>query len=80
MPPRRTAPLDGRKIRQRRESLGRSVADVARQVGCHEQSLRNVELNNKRCSIPLAHRIADALDTPLADLLSNQEDSLAGAA
>jgi integrase/DNA-binding XRE family transcriptional regulator len=59
----------GKRIRKRRKSQHRTLADVAEQVGIHFTYLSNVELGRHIPSIDVLDRIAKALRVEAKDLL-----------
>lgn len=75
MPAMRTLPYDADKIRNLRERAGLSLAQLADRVGCHRQSLCNIELNHKNASVLMLARIANALGVDLEEItLTDEED------
>lgn len=63
-----TTPIDeqiGRRIRQRRETLGLTQADIGRAVGVRHQQIFRFEQGMNRISAVQLWRIADALDMPI---------------
>jgi len=70
MPATQTADHNGSAIRDFRILRGKSCAELAAQVGIHEQTLRNLELYDsvtrpdkpKACAVVVLERIAIALD------------------
>lgn len=59
--------IDGRKIRKRREDLLLSVKRAAELIGCHPDTLRNIQLGHRQPSIELLARILDVLEADIDD-------------
>lgn len=80
MPAKPTARHNGAAIRSIRMSQGRSCKDVAKRVGAHEQTLRNLELydstnqpptadRRRHVGVELAYKIARELSVPVNAIL-----------
>lgn len=56
------------ELRTTRISAGRSVSNLARQLGRKPGTYSNIEARRRKAGLELARAIADALDAELADL------------
>ena len=57
----------GQIVRERRDSLGLTQAELARRVGCATITVRKTEANDIRPSVQIAERLAEALGVPQAE-------------
>jgi transcriptional regulator with XRE-family HTH domain len=60
---------NGAAIRALRLKTGKKVADLATDAKCSYQQIDNVENERKEASLELLHRIAAALEVPVAALV-----------
>lgn len=61
--------VDGTRLRDRREELHLTVATVAKRIGCHEDSLRNIELGRRQPGVELFGRLLGVLGGTREDYL-----------
>lgn len=84
MPPMRTLPYDAQKIRDLRIRAGLSIHQLADRIGCHHESLRNLERNRRNASDQMLGRIALSLGVDLEEIAPaekpDEADSVRGAA
>jgi transcriptional regulator with XRE-family HTH domain len=73
MPPTRTVPYDGNKIRELRTRKGLSIDELAEAIGRHPESIRNLERGNKNASEVMLTWIAKAVDATLDDLAPDDD-------
>jgi serine/threonine protein kinase/DNA-binding XRE family transcriptional regulator len=57
----------GQIVRERRDRLGLTQAELARRVGCATITVRKIEASDIRPSVQIAQRLAEALDVPQAE-------------
>jgi DNA-binding XRE family transcriptional regulator len=60
---------NGAAIRALRLKTGRKIAELAAEAKCSYQQIDNVENERKEASLELLHRIATALEVPVAALV-----------
>ncbi len=60
---------DGEKIARAREAKGLSLRDAAKRLGISRQCWHQWESGYRTPTLKTAHRIADALDTSLSEML-----------
>lgn len=65
----------GRRLRARRGSQGRTLASVAMQAGLSVPYVANLENGRGNPTLGSLHRLADALDVRLSELLETGEDA-----
>src|SRR3954452_5429023 len=65
----------GRRLRHARRARGLTLADVARQVGAAASALSLIENGRREPRLTLLQSLADALDTPIDDLLRSDPPS-----
>jgi len=66
----------GRKVRELREKQGLTIKELAEEVGISRSYLSHIELESSRDpSVGTILKIAEALDTSVADLLGEEEKS-----
>lgn len=68
MPPARTVSPDGDAIREIRERLGLSCQQLARKIGRHPQSVRNLEIGARSASAVFINQLAGALGVDVAEI------------
>lgn len=61
----------GMRIRKIRKSLGLSQLDLATQCDMHPGYITNIELGKRSSTFATLNRIAEALNIPIGDLLSD---------
>ena len=59
----------GRRLRERRNDLGRTLADVAEAAMFSPAHLGEIETGKSLCSLPVLLRVCQALDYPVAEIL-----------
>lgn len=65
-------------VRNKREELGLSQADLARKLSCPQSKVSRLESGLRSPSLRELVSLAKALNTPLSDLLRNLEKDLSG--
>src|SRR5262245_30568090 len=60
----------GQAVKERRELLGLTQAELGRRVGCAAITIRRIEADNLRPSVQIAEHLAAALGVPEADYLA----------
>src|SRR5512145_1212802 len=60
----------GQIVRERRQSMGLTQAELARRVGCAIVTVRKIETDALRPSVQIAERLALALNIPEAEQLT----------
>lgn len=60
---------NGATLRAFRIKAGKKLADLAAEANCSYQQLNNVEAERKEASLELLHRLAAALEVPVAALV-----------
>ncbi len=63
-------------IRRKREEIGMSQTELAERSGLHRTYINNIERGTKNISIESVKKIADALNLPVSDLLSEAESDI----
>ncbi len=61
----------GRRVRELREARGLSQEKLAEAAGIHRAEVGFVERGEREVGIALAWRVADGLETPLAELVDD---------
>lgn len=79
MPATRTLPYDANKIRDLRVRAGLSIEQLADRIGCHRESLRNVETRRKNASELMLARIALNLGVELHEITLSETCESVGA-
>ena len=60
----------GQIVKERRQALGLTQAELARRVGCATITIRKIEYDSLRPSVQIAERLALALSIPEAEQLA----------
>jgi transcriptional regulator with XRE-family HTH domain len=60
----------GAIVKERRQALGLTQAELARRVGCATVTIRRIEYNTLRPSVQIAEGLALALNLPEAEQIS----------
>lgn len=60
----------GAIVKERRQALGLTQAELARRVGCATVTIRRIEYNTLRPSVQIAERLALALNVPEAEQIA----------
>ena len=77
MPPVPTVAPNSSEIQELREDLGLSRPDLARKIGCHPQTVWDVENKGIRLSKPMIARFARALRVKVARITAADQSQQA---
>ena len=66
----------GARIRERREALGLSLADVAAKLGIGRQNIHRYEAGARLPTLEALYPLADALDCNVSDLTPSQAEGV----
>lgn len=63
----------GKNIRARRQAMGKTVRQLAEEVGVSHPMITRIEMGQTRPSILTAMKLAVALDCSVSDLIGDRE-------